>query len=68
MTDVLTALDLLRQVEHSEGATEDVFGSVALDALRAGAPADHPTVGVEHQHGVVTAARNEEAEVLFAVP
>ena len=58
-------LHVLGAVEDREVLADDLFGPIALDALRAGVPADHVAVRVEEEDGVVLDARDQPPEGLL---
>jgi hypothetical protein len=41
---------------------DDLARGIALDPLRAGVPADHATVGIEHVDGIVGDGVDQQAE------
>src|SRR5262249_10883737 len=53
--------------EAREMVADDLFGRVALDAMRAGVPADDDAVGVQHVEGVVGHPRHQQAELALAL-
>ena len=57
---------VLRRVEDAEVAADDLVGGVALQCLRAGVPAAHRAVHVEHEDGVVAHAVHQQPEALLA--
>src|SRR4029453_9156061 len=58
--------DGVRLVETGELLAEDLLGRPALDPFRARVPADHPTLGVEQEDGVVLDRLDQQAELLVA--
>src|SRR4029453_3858880 len=58
--------DVVRLVEPAELLAEDLLGRPALDPFRARVPADHPTLGVEQEDGVVLDRLDQQAELLVA--
>src|SRR6185436_14102489 len=56
------------RIKPREVLADDLVGAVALDALGAGVPGDHPARGIEHEDGVVPDAVHHQAEALVTQP
>ncbi len=54
------------RIEAAEMRADDLFGRVSLDALRAGVPAGHIALRVQHVDGVVGDALDQQTELLLA--
>ena len=55
------AVDRLLRVEDREMAPDDLVGTVALDALRAGIPRRHAPFPVQQEDGVIAHALDQQA-------
>src|SRR5947209_8421644 len=58
------SLDDVPGIKAREMLTDNLFGLVALEALRAGVPGDNVTFGIEHEDGIILGSLHDEAKVL----
>ena len=61
-------LDVFRGKETGKIAPDNLFHTVALDALRPGIPTHNPALRVEHENGVVLNSVEQHPVLFFAVP
>jgi hypothetical protein len=54
------------RVEVGEVPANDLFGGITFDVLRAGVPARHVAVDIQHIDGIVGDTLNEQSELFFA--
>ena len=62
------ALDVFRGKETGKVAPDNLFRTVALDALRPGIPAHNPALRVQHKDGVVLDSVEQHPVLFLAVP
>jgi hypothetical protein len=60
-------VDVLRRIEAAEMLSDDLVGTITLDAFRAGVPVGDLAFGIEHEDSVVGDALDEQPEPALGI-